>query len=67
MKDYACWNKIRDEPTKDCQLSCTRKDIPFTSPTWFGGWVESDPNDCMNRVRDKDEVKNMFNKFFEKR
>lgn len=63
---YACWNKARDEPADEdnCHLSCERKKVPYTSPTWFDGWIESESDNCQLRIRDVEEVNNMFNKFF---
>jgi hypothetical protein len=64
MKNYACWNKIRDEPMKDCPLECKRKEIQYTAPTWFDGWVTTTPENCQYQVRDAEKIKNMFNNFF---
>ena len=50
--NYMCWNTEADMVGNDenCPHTCERKNIEFTKPTWFGGWIESKPENCKERT-----------------
>lgn len=62
----ACWIPSKQEAanSENCHHKCSRLNVPYNSPNWFGNWVENEPEGCKRRILDNSELTDLFNNLF---